>query len=174
MKQIPQDFKSIPQAPMYAVNECGDVYSVRYKKVLKSKANKAGYYIRDFYADGTRNFLRVHRIVAELFIPNPDNLPCVNHIDGDKMNNHVSNLEWCTHSHNNKHAIGTGLRTPNIQVAIDATKKRVKATDITTGLQTEFESARKAGEVLGCNYRCISLCCQGKQRTHKGYAFSFI
>lgn len=52
----------------------------------------------------------IHRLVALFYIPNPDNLPCINHIDGNKKNNHVDNLEWCTYSHNGKHATRTGLQ----------------------------------------------------------------
>ena len=56
---------------------------------------------------------RVNRLVAQHFLPNPDNLPEVNHIDGNKENNHVSNLEWCTRSHNVKHSFDTGLKQPH-------------------------------------------------------------
>lgn len=52
----------------------------------------------------------IHRLVAMFHIPNPDNLPCVNHKDGNKKNNHVDNLEWCSYSHNGKHAVTTGLQ----------------------------------------------------------------
>ena len=60
----------------------------------------------------------LHRILAECFIPNPNNLPFVNHIDGNPLNNALSNLEWCTCSDNNKHAIATGLRPTKINKEI--------------------------------------------------------
>ena len=52
---------------------------------------------------------RIHRLVAEAFIENPNKLPCINHIDGNKQNNHIDNLEWCSYSHNNRHAREMGL-----------------------------------------------------------------
>ena len=64
-------------------------------------------------ANGKQKNCRVNRLVAQHFIPNPDNLPEVNHIDGNKENNHVSNLEWCTRSHNVKHSFDTGLKQPH-------------------------------------------------------------
>ena len=57
---------------------------------------------------GLRQSKSIHRMVAEAFLPNPENKPCVNHKDGDKMNNHVSNLEWVTHKENTRHAMASG------------------------------------------------------------------
>lgn len=60
--------------------------------------------------NGEKIHKKAHRLVAELFIENKESLPVINHKDGNKLNNHVSNLEWCTYEHNNHHAIQTGLR----------------------------------------------------------------
>lgn len=71
-------------------------------KYLKSMIDKCGYLHVNLYKDKLKT-VKVHRLVAEAFIPNPDNLPCVNHKDEDKTNNQVDNLEWCTHAYNNSY-----------------------------------------------------------------------
>lgn len=107
----------------YLIDESGNCKSVErlvqckdghYQKVperiLKPQLNKlCGYYEYGFCVDKIKSSEFIHRLVAKTFIPNPDNLPVVNHKNGNKFNNHVSNLEWCTYSHNSKHAIDTGL-----------------------------------------------------------------
>lgn len=77
---------------------------------------KVKIYILNGYKAITKNTTRyIHRMVAQMFIPNPENKPCVNHIDGNKLNNCVSNLQWCTHSENNKHAYEIGLKRPCVK-----------------------------------------------------------
>ena len=93
----------------YRITEDGRVWS-RYKDdYLKPVITEKGYLAVDLRKDGHRFKARIHRLVAEAFIPNPNNLSEVNHKDGDKTNNVVGNLEWCTHSDNVKHAYQTGL-----------------------------------------------------------------
>ncbi len=79
------------------------------KGVLKYGIDTNGYPIVKLYSNGKGRTRKVHRVIAETFIENPNNLPQVNHKDGNKLNNAVENLEWCDQSHNMKHAIRTGL-----------------------------------------------------------------
>ena len=99
---------------LYRVNDQGEIYSVRAKKVLKQfyRGNRPDnkYLVVDLNKNGDRQTVSVHRIVADAFILNADILPCVNHKDGNKDNNRAENLEWCTYLENNNHAIKNGLK----------------------------------------------------------------
>lgn len=78
-------------------------------KILKLFVDTDGYLYATFSMHGKKIKRKIHRLVAQAFIPNPDGKPQINHIDGNKMNNHVSNLEWCTSTENNRHAVKIGL-----------------------------------------------------------------
>lgn len=93
----------------YLVNEYGDVYSKYSKKIISKRLDKYGYLKCNLYFKGKYKTPTIHRLVALAFIPNPDNKPQVNHIDGDKLNNHVSNLEWVTNRENINHGYENGL-----------------------------------------------------------------
>ena len=96
---------------LYKVDENGNVFSVRNNKLLKRMMFPSGYeYVHLCNGKGKTKLFRVHRLVAETFIPNPNNLPEVNHKDGDKLNNNIKNLEWCTNLENMRHSVETGLR----------------------------------------------------------------
>lgn len=97
----------------YWVTPDGVVYNKGCLKPLKQHKTAKGYVIVYLCIRSKTAVRSVHRLVAELFVPNPEGKPEVNHIDGDKMNNRASNLEWCTRSENMKHAYQTGLRQPN-------------------------------------------------------------
>ena len=102
----------------YEVSNLGRVRSMkRYYgvvgRIMPQTIQRKGYYAVTFWMNNKAYCRKVHRLVIEAFTPNPDNLPCINHIDGDKLNNHVSNLEWCTYQANMQHAVRTGLTHPH-------------------------------------------------------------
>lgn len=76
--------------------------------ILRNGIHKFGYPSFTLCKNGKPYYFQLHRLVAEAFIPNPYNLPCINHIDCNPLNNNIDNLEWCTHSHNSRHAYITG------------------------------------------------------------------
>lgn len=120
------------------------------------------------------NFI-IHREVAKAFIPNPDNLPQVNHVDGDKTNNHVENLEWCDNSYNQLHANKMGLCKNRLQKSIEASSKPVLIYDLNGHLLFECKSAREASRITGVNFKTISYhCIREIKRPHSiKYIFRF-
>lgn len=95
---------------LYEVSNTGYVRSIRKNRLIECCLSTKGYRRVCLCKGDARNFKSVHRLVAEAFIPNPDNLPQVNHKDGNKFNNNVENLEWCNNSQNQKHAYDNGLK----------------------------------------------------------------
>lgn len=100
---------------LFSISNFGNLKNNKTGNILKQCINKQGYYqvaSRIGGRNGKMRLFRVHREIAIAFIPNPDNLPQVNHIDGNKLNNNVSNLEWCTAQYNSRHAYDMGLAKP--------------------------------------------------------------
>ena len=139
---------------LYAITSCGKVWSYKSKKFLKPGKRKGGYLYVGLHKDKeVKNYL-IHRLVAETYLPNPDNLPCVNHKDENKENNALLNLEWCTYEYNNNY----GSR---IEKAAKSCGKPVYCEE----LNKTFDSARAAARELGLDNSSITKCCRGKQKT---------
>ena len=102
-------WKKIDDYNRYSVSDTGLVRNDKTGRILKTPKAGHGYLVVNLSKNGKRSFT-VHRLVAKAFINNPENKPTVNHFDGDKSNNNVSNLEWATYSENNQHALDNGLR----------------------------------------------------------------
>lgn len=107
-------WKQIPIATGYYVSNLGRIKSVKKdrERILKLSHTKDGYVKCGICINGCSCRFRVNRLVAEAFIPNPENKPTVNHLDGNKDNNRVDNLEWATRSEQMKHAYSLGLKKP--------------------------------------------------------------
>lgn len=146
-------------------------------KILSQRKVYNGYYcvhlrVAEIKYNKTANL--VHRLVAQAFIPNPHNLPQVNHIDENKENNCVENLEWCTAKENNLH----GNRS---KIVSDSQKKRnrhctgtkVVQLDLNGNLVNVWESMSEAVRKCGFSLNGIYSCCNGKLLTHHGFKFMY-
>ena len=148
--------------------------------VLKGEVTKFGYRQYHMRLKGVSKRLKAHRLVAEAFIPNPNNLPQVNHIDGDKLNNNVKNLEWCDQKHNNRHALATGLREIDMQQVRNMHKtmakkqqRKVNQLDLNGNLIKQFDSMNGAADYFGGHSSNIRRVCKGKGKTAFGYKWEY-
>ena len=142
---------------LYQVSTWGRVRSIRTGKLRATYINNKGYECIGLYRNKKEHKFLVHRLVAETFILNPYSKPEVNHIDEDKQNNYVYNLEWCTRSENIAHSW----------------EKPVEATN-TDGKTYYFTSAKECGVSLGLYPNIITACLKGRRKTHKGYTFRYL
>ena len=164
--------RPIKNYPNYAIsNKNNLVLNIKTGRVLKPCKDNHGYLMVVIHNNGKRKTFKVHRLVAEHFIDNPDNKRCVNHKDGNKLNNDAPNLEWVTDSENMQHAHDTGLNKGTINCKVKS--KPVQGTCIKTGKIVKFPSTAEA-QRQGFSQVCVSNCCNGKVKTHKKYTWKYI
>ena len=144
---------------LYQVTSCGKVWSYKRKRFLKPFKRKRGYLAVGLYKNGKTNYYYVHRLVAMAYIPNPDNLPQINHKDENKENNALQNLEWCTCEYN----INYGNRNQKISKPVYCEE-----------LNRIFVSINAAARELDLNSGHISSCCKGKLKTAGGYHWKYV
>lgn len=158
-------FKPVKGFESYYVSADGAVYSTISGNFRKSVINpQTGYPTMVLRKKDGKKFTRtLHRIVAETWIPNPENLECINHINENKLDNHASNLEWCSKAYNNTYNGKT-----------QRCCKRIQQIDLCTGAVIKtWSSARKAAAHLQTNYKNISAVCRGKRRSAGGFGWRF-
>lgn len=167
---------------LYKVSNRG---RVRKGERLKTpRVDHGGYLTVCLFKHSKQKHMKVHRLVALAFIPNPENKKTVNHKDGNKANNCVYNLEWATQSENIIHANKTGLRvvtdaqrmaaSVNGRKTCDRNRVRKAVFCVKEGIRREYESAHEAARAVSGVPSPIIACCKGKKKQYKGYEWGYL
>lgn len=169
----------IKDFPGYYITDTGEVYSRKIHKNISGRIRKLiswqeknGYRYISLHTNGVHYNRLIHRLVAQAFIPNPEYKPEVNHLDGNKSNNRVENLEWATRAENERHKCrvlktwrGPPSRRPWQWKAVLQIKDGT--------VIKRFESVLDAARTLGTDKTNIATCCRGKQKTAAGYEWKY-
>lgn len=169
------EWRIIENHPEYEVSNCGEVRCL-VDRVNSSKPFKAGSYVAQIIGNtgylraavrvspGKQKLYSVHRLVAKAFIPNPENKPCVNHIDCNKTNNKVENLEWVTDKENRKHAVENNLcNFPTGEYRNDVVYSGDQIRNILNLYYLELKTPKEIEELTGIMRQYITLIVKGKR-----------
>lgn len=151
---------------IYQVSNLGRVKRVTSGRILKEFKITKGYLLVSLYKNGSQSKKLIHRLVAQAFIPNPDDKPQVNHINEDKTNNLVSNLEWTTAKEN----VNYGTRNERMSKTQSIS---IIATNIKTGESTEFYGSNECARQLGLQVSHICNVLKGRRNHTGGYTFKY-
>lgn len=175
----------------YDVYRDGRIYSHNKKRFLSLVKGTNGYYNVSMSKNGISKVITLHRILATCFIPNPNNYPCINHIDGNKLNNDLQNLEWCTQKHNCQEWVKMGIsnsglfkknqipwnkggKFPQFSGKNHFNSRPVNQYDLQGNLIANFDNLEQARISINKNNSSgISQCCCGKIKTYCGYIWRY-
>ena len=149
---------------VYRIRSDGKVFKADGME-MRGNINSYGYHVVSLTKHGKKKDYKVHRLVAITFLPNPNDYECVNHIDGDKLNNDVSNLEWCTKGHNNRHAREV--------LNLDFSEKPVCQLDGNGTVIALWKSAGAAATIAGYSELQIRQCCRGNAQSANGFGWVY-
>ena len=154
-----EQWKNIVDYPDYEISNLGRVRSLKFGKevILSPGMRNDGYLLVNLWKNGEKKGFLVHRLVAQAFIPNPFNYPCINHKDHNRQNNNVENLEWCTAQYNVEYSRA----------------KQVGQYDLNGNLIRTWKSAAEIERSLGYSDSSISKCCRGLLPSAYGYKWRY-
>lgn len=158
---VVEEWKDIPGYDgEYRVSNLGRVISVKSGCVLKPMDEGHGYLIVHLWRERKKKAARVHRLVAEAFVPNPEGKPQVNHMDCNRKNNMAGNLEWCTARENREHSVRMGRAARQRAVVMDDS--------------ILFDSIHQASRATGCARHIIRKVAEGRAKSSKGHTFKYV
>lgn len=146
-------------------------------QILKPLATKGGYFRVALMVTNNRKYCLIHRLVAKAFIANPDNHPCINHIDENKSNNSVANLEWCTYKYNNTYGVGAQQRIVSRRNSIKGKKavgQYTKDGKLINTYKSICDAARSISHILKSPKSAIWSVCTGRKKSCAGYVWKLI
>lgn len=141
----------------YAVTSCGKIWSYKSNRFLNPMLDNYNYLVVSLYKNGIEKRVRVHRLIAEAYISNPNNLECVDHKDNNKMHNYINNLQWIT-------------RAENTRKERYLAEKKVKCIETGEVFSSILAAAKATGQKTSSH---IGECCSGKRRSAGGYHWEF-
>lgn len=151
----------------YLVSDSGQVWSLYRHRALKPKIDRYGYEVVALFSHGKSHHRTVHRLVAQAFVPNPLNLPTVNHLNEDKTDNRAVNLEWMSVADNDNY----GSRNEKMA---DAKCRSPVEQVLSDGSTIRYKGVKDASRKTGINRCCIALCCKNIRKTAGGYRWRYI
>lgn len=172
-------WKIIPIDQNYEANELGDIRKINTNQLIHQWLDKDGYKI---VALTNRKLYRAHRLIALTYLDNPENYPVVNHLNHNKQDNRVENLEWTTYQGNTIHSYKNDWRKDSIESwvkqvqpkAAEASKRKVVQMDLSGKELAIFNSQREASEQTNTCRSSITRCCTGNRKTAGGYRWKYL
>lgn len=177
MMEVWKDIKNFEG--MYQISNMGNVRSLnrvtynkngtkvnRVGKIKKQTIDNLGYFHVRLSKDSQTKTFRIHQLVAQAFIDNPNNYRCINHIDEDKTNNSIENLEWCSSKYNLEYS-------GNTKKACNSNKKQVLQYDLKGNLIKEWESLKSIELELKYSHSAVGQCCRGNTKSSHGYVWKY-
>lgn len=178
-----EEWKTIKDFPNYMVSNLGNVKSLNYKrlhkeKLLKQHLGRNGYLYVYLYNKNIKGCKKVHKLVAEAFLEKQKNCQCINHINANKLDNRLVNIEWCTYSHNIKESYRLGHKKPPVPMLgkkgeLCPNSKKINQYDLNGNFIKSWSSLTDIQNTFGYLHQCISKCALGYAKSSYGYIWKY-